>query len=96
VKPWVNAIAAMLMLVPAVLAYRFPLYKFFDGVAFVDVSNVYPRLADFKPIDLRASSGFGLRIRTPYVVVRVDYGFNLSPRPDEKRGKFFFSIGQAF
>lgn len=75
---------------------RFPLYKFFDGVAFVDAGNVYPRMADFKPFDLRASSGFGLRIRTPYVLVRLDYGFKLSSRPDEPRGKFFFSIGQAF
>jgi outer membrane protein insertion porin family len=75
---------------------RFPLYKFFDGVAFVDAGNVYPKLANFKPFELRASSGFGLRIRTPYVLVRLDYGFKLSQRPDEPRGKFFFSIGQAF
>jgi len=75
---------------------RFPLYGFVDGVAFVDAGNVYRRLDDFKPTELRASSGFGLRIRTPYVVVRLDYGLKLSPRSDERRGQFFFSIGQAF
>jgi len=75
---------------------RFPLYKFFDGVAFVDAGNVYRHLADFKPFDLRASYGFGLRIRTPYIVLRLDYGFKFSPRPGEPRGKFFGSIGQAF
>ena len=75
---------------------RFPLYKFFDGVAFVDAGNVYPHLSDFKPFDLRASYGLGLRIRTPYVVLRLDYGFKVSPRPGEPHGKFFGSIGQAF
>jgi outer membrane protein assembly complex protein YaeT len=76
--------------------FRFPLYKFFDGVAFVDAGNVYPHLADFKPFDLRASHGLGLRIRTPYAVLRVDYAMKMSPRPNESRAKFFFSIGQAF
>jgi len=75
---------------------RFPLYKFFDGVAFVDAGNVYPHLSDFKPFDLRASSGVGLRIRTPYLVLRVDYGFKLGLRPGESGSKLFFSIGQAF
>jgi outer membrane protein insertion porin family len=76
--------------------FRFPLYKFFDGVAFVDTGNVYDRLSDFKPFDLRSSYGIGLRIRTPYVVLRLDYGLKFSPRPGERRGKFFGSIGQAF
>ena len=75
---------------------RFPLYKFFDGVAFVDTGNVYDRLSDFKPFDLRSSYGIGLRIRTPYLVLRLDYGLKFSPRPGERRGKFFGSIGQAF
>src|SRR5678810_41197 len=46
---------------------RFPLYKFIDGVAFVDAGNVYPKLQDFSPFDLRGSYGFGLRVRTPYL-----------------------------
>ena len=75
---------------------RFPLYKFFDGVAFIDAGNVYRHLADFRPFDMRASYGVGLRIRTPYIVLRLDYGFKFSPRPGEPRGKFFGSIGQAF
>jgi outer membrane protein assembly complex protein YaeT len=75
---------------------RFPLFKFFDGIAFVDAGNVYPHLSDFRPFDVRASYGVGLRIRTPYVVLRLDYGLKFNPRPGEPRGKFFGSIGQAF
>jgi outer membrane protein assembly complex protein YaeT len=75
---------------------RFPLYSFFDGVAFADAGNVYTHLANFKPFDLRSSYGLGLRIRTPYVVLRLDYGIKIGPRPGEAPGKLFFSIGQAF
>jgi outer membrane protein assembly complex protein YaeT len=75
---------------------RFPIFKFFDGVAFVDAGNVYRHLSDFKLSDLRSSYGIGLRIRTPYVVLRLDYGLKFSPRPGEPRGKFFGSMGQAF
>jgi len=75
---------------------RFPLFKFFDGIGFVDAGNVYPHLSDLKPFDVRASYGIGLRIRTPYVVLRLDYGLKFNPRPGEPRGKFFGSIGQAF
>jgi outer membrane protein assembly complex protein YaeT len=76
--------------------FRFPLYKFLDGVAFVDAGNVYPKLQDFSPFDVRPSSGFGVRIRTPYLLLRFDYGINLKAKPGEPRGQFFFTFGQAF
>jgi outer membrane protein insertion porin family len=75
---------------------RYPLFWVFDAVNFVDVGNVFPRVSDFKLSDLRAASGFGLRIRNPFVVLRLDYGFKLGRRPGESPGAFFFSIGQAF
>jgi outer membrane protein insertion porin family len=75
---------------------RFPVYKFFEGVGFVDAGNVYRRLGEFDPFDLRASYGFGLRVRTPYILLRFDFGLNMNRRPTEPQGKFFFSIGQAF
>ena len=76
--------------------FRFPVYGFLDGVTFVDAGNVYRHIEDFSLSDLRTSAGAGLRIRTPYALIRLDYGVNLRPRPGEIRGKFFFSIGQAF
>ena len=75
---------------------RFPLYSIFDGVGFVDVGNVYRQISDFDPFDVRKSAGFGLRIRTPYFLLRADYGLKLDRKQDESRGAFFFSIGQAF
>lgn len=75
---------------------RFPLFWFFDGVAFVDAGNVFPKASDFSFLDMRGAGGFGLRIRNPFVVLRFDYGLKFDRRPGEKAGAFFFSIGQAF
>lgn len=75
---------------------RFPIASIFDGVGFVDVGNVYRRVGDISAGDLRKAAGAGLRIRTPYFLLRLDYGFKLDRRPGESRGGFFFSIGQAF
>lgn len=75
---------------------RMPLVRFLDGALFVDVGNVYPTISDFSLTDLRESGGVGIRIRTPWVLLRTDYGWVLDPRPGEKRSRFYFSIGQAF
>jgi outer membrane protein assembly factor BamA/autotransporter translocation and assembly factor TamB len=74
---------------------RAPLFGRFDGVIFTDIGNVYPLISDIT-FDLRESAGVGLRVRTPWFLLRGDYGFVLDPRPGEKRRRFYFSIGQAF
>jgi len=75
---------------------RFPIHKWLRGVAFYDMGNVYSNLSDLNPFDVRHSIGFGLRLDTPFSLIRLDYGLNLFRRPGEPRGVFFFSIGQAF
>jgi outer membrane translocation and assembly module TamA len=51
---------------------------------------------DFSFTDIRESVGIGLRVRTPWVLLRGDYGVLVDPRPGEPRSRFYFSIGQAF
>ena len=75
---------------------RFPIFSIFDGVSFLDVGNLYSRISDLTLRDLRSTAGFGLRVRTPYFLLRADYGLKLDRRTDERVGTFFFSIGQAF
>jgi outer membrane protein assembly complex protein YaeT len=75
---------------------RFPIFSIIDGVGFLDIGNIYPNIRDFNPTNVRSASGLGLRIRTPYFLLRGDYGIKLDRRPGESFGKFFFSIGQAF
>ena len=75
---------------------RVPLFSRFDGVAFLDVGNVYRHISDFSITDIRKAAGLGLRLRTPWFLLRLDYGFKLDRRPGETMGRLFFSIGQAF
>jgi outer membrane protein assembly factor BamA len=75
---------------------RMPLVSIFDGVVFMDIGNVYNRISDISLTDLRKSTGVGLRVRTPWVLLRGDYGIVIAPRPGEPRSRFYFSIGQAF
>jgi len=75
---------------------RFPLFKWLEGVTFIDMGNVYKNLTDFNPFDVRASVGLGLRLNLPAIFLRLDYGINLAPREYESKGVFYFSIGQAF
>jgi outer membrane protein assembly factor BamA len=75
---------------------RFPLFGRFDGVGFLDVGNVYPEISGISLGDLRKAAGPGLRVRTPWFLLRLDYGLKLDRRPGESRGRLFFSIGQAF
>jgi outer membrane protein assembly factor BamA/autotransporter translocation and assembly factor TamB len=75
---------------------RFPILSVIDGVGFVDVGGVFPRVSDWSWSELREAAGVGVRVRTPWFLLRGDYGFVLDRRPGERRGRFFFSIGQAF
>jgi len=75
---------------------RFPLFRILEGAGFLDIGNVYAGVRDFDLFNVRKSAGAGLRIRTPYFLLRLDYGRKLDRRPGEPGGKFFFSIGQAF
>jgi outer membrane protein assembly complex protein YaeT len=73
-----------------------PLVSIFDGVAFADIGNIFPSVRNFSFTDLRESAGVGLRVRTPWVLLRGDWGFILDRRPGEPTSRIYFSIGQAF
>lgn len=75
---------------------RFPVVSIFEGVGFLDVGNVYEEWTDLDPTSLRTTAGVGLRVRTPFFLLRLDYGWKLDRKEGEKPGAFFFSIGQAF
>ena len=75
---------------------RFPVKGILDGVGFLDVGNVYDKINDFRPWTVRKAAGLGIRVRTPYFLIRLDYGIKLDRKPGEAWGRPFFSIGQAF
>ena len=67
-----------------------------DRAADVDLGNVFHRISDVSITDLRESRGIGLRVRTPWLLIRGDDGLALDCPPGEPRSRFYFSIGQAF
>ncbi|MDZ7262457.1 MAG: BamA/TamA family outer membrane protein [candidate division KSB1 bacterium] len=75
---------------------RFPIYRKFGGILFLDLGNVWREALDFNPVDLRATLGCGARFHSPLGILRVDYGLKLDRRPGESLGEFYFSLGQAF
>lgn len=76
------------------LRWRFS--RLLGAVVFFDAGNVYPRIPDFSLRHLRESAGVGLRVYTPFVLVRLDLGFKLDRRPGESLYTVFLSFGQAF
>jgi outer membrane protein insertion porin family len=75
---------------------RVPVTANLGAALFLDGGNVYERLTDFSPEELRGSYGFGVRYRSPLGPIRFDLGFKIAPRPNESSRAFHFSFGQAF
>ena len=81
---------------------RVPVWRWIGAVAFVDVGNVFFRAGDISPRELRPALGGGLRFRLPVLpVIRIDAGYNPSPRVFQNGGRekswsVYVGIGQAF
>ncbi len=77
--------------------YTFPLVKEANlkGVLFYDIGNAWGEDEDMFS-DRRHSAGGGIRWLSPMGPLRLEWGYNLDPRPDEKRVRFEFSIGRFY
>lgn len=75
---------------------RFPVFKWFRGVGFFDAGNAFGSVGELSVRDLRSSAGLGVRIQTPFALVRVDLGMPLNRRPGEPPRRWMFSVGQVF
>jgi outer membrane protein assembly factor BamA len=80
---------------------RFPVTRSLGGVVFVDAGNVFARVSQLDLSRIRATSGFGIRYKSPIGPLRIDLGFKLDPQrlPDgspERRYELHISVGQAF
>ena len=75
---------------------RFPFYRWLSGAAFVDAGNAFARPRDMSLGDLVGSSGAGLRMTTPFGLLRVDYGRLWAPAEGQSSGRWSFGIGQVF
>jgi outer membrane protein insertion porin family len=70
-----------------------------SGVVFFDAGNAFGDPwgeGNINPMDLRFSSGFGVRWRSPMGPMRFEWGFPIKPRDGERPSVFDFSIGSFF
>lgn len=75
---------------------RFDLSRAFALAAFTDAGNVYPFVSDIDLGDIRASVGMGVRYKTAFGPLRVDWAFKLHPRADESKSRLHVAVGHAF
>ena len=81
---------------------RFPVRGWVQGVTFVDAGNVFARRSDLSFRGLAIGYGIGLRLVSPFAMLRVDFGIpakTLSadrPANQFKSGRWYFGIGHIF
>jgi len=78
--------------------FIFPIVKDLrlKGVAFFDAGRAYDKNEQIKIQDLRPTTGLGIRWISPLGLIRVEWGYNLSRKPDEDQSRWEFAIGAAF
>ena len=75
---------------------RMFLFGWVHAVAFVDAGNVFPKVRDFSLTNLEAGGGGGLRIHSPFALLRIDFGVPLTNRRQQRSGRWYFGIGHSF
>jgi outer membrane protein insertion porin family len=78
------------------IEYTFPIFGELLGAVFTDAGNLLPTSEEPGLDDMRYALGAGLRYKLPVGPIRLDYGVNPDPHPDEDFGAFHFSFGFAF
>jgi outer membrane protein insertion porin family len=78
------------------LELRISVGRGFGIVPFLDSGNVWVEANQIDPLQLKYTTGIGLRYSTPVGPLRVDYGYKLNREQGESHGEIDFSIGQAF
>jgi formate dehydrogenase major subunit len=60
------------------------------------LADVFQRVKTMDLTQMRTAVGFGVRYKSPIGPIRVDLGFKVNQRPDEKLTAWFITFGQAF
>jgi outer membrane protein insertion porin family len=78
------------------LELRVPLTTNFSFVPFYDAGNVFPTISTIRFSSFTNTLGAGLRYKTPFGPLRVDFGFNVDRPPGIPSHQVFFTIGNPF
>jgi outer membrane protein insertion porin family len=80
---------------------RFPVRGWVQGVAFIDAGDVFVRPVRWSFEDLAVGYGLGLRLATPFAMLRADFGIparTIGTEPGHQwgSGRWYFGIGHIF
>ena len=80
------------------LEFAFPILREegLYGVVFYDMGNVWAKSDSYSFSDIRKSYGGGLRYLSPMGPFRIEYGRVISPRDDDPKGQWEFTMGSMF
>jgi len=81
------------------LELTFPLVsgiKNLRGAVFYDIGNVFEETNDISLASLENAAGFGIRYKTPFGPVRLELGWNLDVPQEERKARFYITIGNVF
>ncbi|HCX89120.1 MAG TPA: outer membrane protein assembly factor BamA [Deltaproteobacteria bacterium] len=80
------------------IEYIFPLFKKagIKGLVFFDAGNTFDDNENYSLSGLRTSVGTGIRWYSPIGPLRLEWGYNIDPRPGEKSSNWEFAIGVMF
>ena len=66
------------------------------GLVFFDAGNAWDTGQPYNLGDLRTSVGFGFRWISPLGPLRLEWGYNLHPKPGESHSSWDFTVGGFF
>ena len=73
-----------------------PVNKQIRLVAFYDAGDVYGPDENFDISSFKQGVGAGIRLQTPLGLLRLDWGYKLTPEPGESSDELHFGIGALF
>ena len=80
------------------LEYIFPIFPSagVKGVLFFDTGNVYNTDDSIDVGNFKKTAGLGVRWYSPMGPLRLEWGWNIDPKPGEDSNNWEFSIGTFF
>lgn len=77
--------------------YTIPLVDFLKVAGFYDAGNVTSSYKDILQSGFKSGAGAGVRIKTPFGPVKLDYGWPINPDDGERKtGRVHFSASRTF
>jgi outer membrane protein insertion porin family len=75
----------------------FPIYEPLGlrGLLFLDAGNVWAE-GESLSLKLRPTAGGGVRVATPFGLVRIEWGLNLDKQPGESSSAVHLTMGSMF